>query len=144
MTQILKMKKEHIDKVCEIESLCIETPWGKDSLLKEIENEKAIYFCAVKDEEVIGYIGLWNILGEGNITNVAVHPDFQRMGTGYLLMEKMKEYAKKEKLLFLTLEVNEGNEKAISLYKKCGFETVGLRKKYYDNKYNAVLMNYNI
>lgn len=144
MIEILKMKKEHIVRVCEIESLCIETPWGKDSLIKELENEKATYFCALKDKEVAGYIGVWNILGEGNITNIAVHPDFQRMGIGYRLMEKTKEYAKEKNMLFLTLEVNEKNEKAISLYKKCGFEITGRRKKYYHNKNDAILMNYNI
>lgn len=144
MIEIVKMKYEHIDSVAQIENLCIDTPWGREQIEKELENEKATYFCAEDDGKTIGYIGVWSIAGEGNITNIAVHPDYQRKGIGFALLEEMKKYAKDEKMLFLTLEVNEKNEKAISLYKKCGFQEVGRRKKYYHNKYDAILMNYNI
>lgn len=143
MIEIVKMRFEHIDCVAKIEELCVDTPWGKGQIKKELENEKATYFCAVTNENVVGYIGVWNIMDEGNITNIAVHPDFQKKGIGYALLEEMKNFAKKEKMLFLTLEVNEKNEKAISLYKKCGFEITGRRKKYYHNNDDAILMNYN-
>lgn len=144
MIEIVKMRFEHINCVSKIEELCIDIPWGKGQIEKELENEKATYFCAVTNENVVGYIGVWNIMDEGNITNIAVHPDFQRKGIGYALLEEMKNFAKKEKMLFLTLEVNEKNEQAIYLYKKCGFEIIGRRKKYYHNKDDAILMNYNI
>lgn len=144
MIEIVKMKPEHIDFVAKIEELCIDTPWGKEQIKKELENKKATYFCAVANENVVGYIGVWNIMDEGNITNIAVHPGFQRKGIGYALLEEMKKFAKEEKMLFLTLEVNEKNEKAILLYKKCGFEITGRRKKYYHNNDDAILMNYNI
>lgn len=144
MIEIVKMKSEHICDVVNIESLCIDTPWGKEQIEKELNNEKATYFCAVTNEKVVGYIGVWNIMDEGNITNIAVHPDFQRKGIGFMLLSKMIEFAKNEKMIFLTLEVNEENKKAISLYKKCDFEIIGRRKKYYHNKYDAILMNYNI
>ncbi len=144
MIKIVPLKKNNLDDVCEIEKLSLDTVWGKKQMEKELENKNAVYFCAENDGKTIGYIGLWNICGEGNITNVAVHPDFRKRGIGKLLVLEMIKYAKENKLLFLTLEVSEKNENAYELYKKCGFYESGRRKKYYHNEFDAILMQLNI
>ena len=144
MINIVPLSKENLEAVCEIEKESLSTAWGKKELEKELENKNAVYFCAQKDGETVGFIGMWNIAGEGNITNVAVHPDFRKKGIGSLLVNKMICYSKNNNIAFLTLEVNENNKNAYSLYKKCGFYEIGRRKKYYSNKFDAILMQYDI
>ncbi|MBQ7792056.1 MAG: ribosomal protein S18-alanine N-acetyltransferase, partial [Clostridia bacterium] len=107
---------------------------------KDLENKNAVYVCLEEDGKVIGYVGMWNISGEGNINNVAVLPDYRRKGYGRLLLSHLISYAKEHQLLLLTLEVRASNEGAIHLYESCGFEVVGRRKKYYDNCEDAILM----
>ncbi len=142
MINIVPLSKENLNAVCEIEKLSLSTAWGKEQMEKELENKNAVYFCAQISEKTVGFIGMWNISGEGNITNVAVHPDFRRQGIGEILVNEMIAFLEKNKLLFLTLEVNEKNFSAYSLYKKCGFYEIGRRKKYYDNQFDAILMQY--
>ena len=144
MISFTGLSEKNIDDICEIESCSLDTPWGKNELLKELENKNAHYVCVECDNKIAGYIGVWNICGEGNITNIAVHPDFRNKGLGTLLIKEMIKYAKDEKFLFLTLEVSEKNIQAYNLYKKCGFYETGKRKKYYHNKYDAILMEYKI
>jgi len=144
MINIVPLSFDNIDEVCEIEKLSIPSFWGRKQMEKEIENKNAIYFCTEENGKTTGFIGMWNIAGEGNITNIAVHPDYRKKGIGEALILKMIAYAKENRLIFLTLEVNEKNFPAYNLYKKCGFYESGRRKKYYDNKDDAVLMQYDI
>ena len=144
MIEFFGLSEENIYDVCEIEKLSLDTPWGEKEMRKELENKNSHYICIKEDEKTVGYIGVWNIAGEGNITNVAVHPDYRRKGYGKILVEKMKDYAKTEDFYFLTLEVNENNINAYNLYKKCGFYEIGRRRKYYHNTYDAILMQYDI
>ncbi len=144
MIKIVPLSKNNIDDICEIESLSLSTAWGKTEMEKELENKNAVYFCAEETNKTVGYIGMWNIAGEGNITNIAVHPDFRKRGIGFLLVNAMIEYSKRNNILFLTLEVNEKNKNAYSLYKKCGFYESGRRKKYYSNEFDAILMQLDI
>ena len=144
MINIVPLSKENLEDVCEIEKQSLSTAWGKKEMEKELENKNAVYFCAKKDEKTVGFIGMWNIAGEGNITNVAVHPDFRRNKIGELLVNEMISYSKSSNIAFLTLEVNENNKNAYSLYKKCGFYEIGRRKKYYSNKFDAILMQFDI
>ncbi|MEE0856297.1 MAG: ribosomal protein S18-alanine N-acetyltransferase [Ruminococcus sp.] len=136
-----KMTSAHIDGVCKIEEACFAHPWSRQSVESELANENSVFIVAVEGEKVIGYIGMSVVIDEGYIFNVAVNADFRRKGVGTALINELVTYGKKNNLCFITLEVRESNQAAISLYSDFGFIKVGERKNYYsDPAENAILM----
>ena len=135
-----KLKSEYVSGIAEIEKLCFATPWSENQIKAEIDNELTEYSIAILKEKVVGYGGFWSVAGDAQITNIAVHPDFQGMKIGSQILENLLIIAKSRNCYELTLEVRESNEKAINLYKKYGFKTVGMRKNYYEGTENAILM----
>lgn len=133
---------ENIDDIMVIENLSFKIPWSRQSITEEIiENNIAIYVCAVIEGRAIGYAGMWQVCDEGHITNIAVHPEFRGCGVGSALVEALLSIAKENNIDALTLEVRRSNIIAQSLYKKYGFEECGSRKGYYaDNKEDAIIM----
>lgn len=144
--KILPFNENHIKEIYEIEKLCFATPWDIASLEGELNNAFAKYYVAVYNDKVIGYAGIWNIIDEGHITNIAVHPDYQDQGVGDCLLDNLIKACKERNVLSLTLEVRKSNIKAQKLYEKHGFIVEGVRKKYYsDNDEDALIMwKYNI
>jgi [ribosomal protein S18]-alanine N-acetyltransferase len=140
--EILSLKFEHIDSVIKIDALSFPTPWSRESFERELEiNKFARYVVAKQDGIVIGYAGMWLILDEGHITNIAVHPEYRGIGAGNLLLEALIEICRIDSINSLTLEVRKSNLVAQNLYKKYGFLEQGIRKGYYgDNKEDAVIM----
>lgn len=135
------MTSAHIDGVCKIEEACFAHPWSRQSVESELANENSVFIVAVEGEKVIGYIGMSVVIDEGYIFNVAVNADFRRKGVGTALINELVTYGKKNNLCFITLEVRESNQAAISLYSDFGFIRVGERKNYYsDPAENAILM----
>ena len=138
--KIVPMTEKHVAGIKEIDDLCFESPWSLKSFESELTNPLAVYFVAISEEKVIGYGGYWWVFDEGQITNIAVHPDFRQKGVASSLIEEMVKKCSVTDVYSLTLEVRKSNNPAISLYEKYGFKRVGLRPKYYDNKEDAVLM----
>ena len=140
--KIIKTSIDHLDDIMVIESLSFAIPWSRQSFIEEItKNKFAIYLSASLNNTIVGYAGMWNVFGEGHITNIAVHPEFRGNGIGSLLVEGLIEEARKEGISQLTLEVRKSNLVAQSLYKKYGFIPCGSRKSYYaDNKEDALIM----
>ncbi|TCO76430.1 ribosomal protein S18-alanine N-acetyltransferase [Marinisporobacter balticus] len=136
------MDVEDIEAVCQIEKLCFPIPWSYDAFLAEIEQNKfARYMVLELDGSVIGYGGMWNILDEGHITNIAIHPEASGYGYGNMLVKGLIEMAQKEDINRITLEVRVSNKIAQNLYKKYGFKDCGIRPKYYeDNGEDAMIM----
>jgi ribosomal-protein-alanine N-acetyltransferase len=122
-----------LDEIEEIEKRSFADPWTKNLLVSELENELVSFFCLYIEDQVVGYISLSKILDEGNINNIAVHPDHREKGYGKYLIDKITEYALNHKISFITLEVRESNLPAILLYEKTGFIILGKRKHYYKN-----------
>lgn len=144
--QIVKMEKKHIDDILVLENLSFAVPWSRTSFEDEVEsNERAVYYCVIEGGRAVGYCGMWVVIDEGQITNIAVHPDFRRRGFGKALLSKVIEYCKNNSIRLVTIEVRKSNFSAIKLYKENGFKIVGERKGYYsDNKEDAILMNLEI
>ena len=134
--------KEDIEPMARLDKICFSAPWSKESFESEImENTRAIYIVAIVDNELVGYAGLWGILDEGHITNIAVHPSYRRKHIGEALVTVLAKTAEDSGIDKLTLEVRVSNEQAKALYKKLGFEAKGLRKGYYeDNNEDAIIM----
>lgn len=131
-----------VDDIAEMETICFAHPWSRDSIMQEItSNEMAHYIVAVMDGRVIGYVGVWQILDEGHITNVAVRPEYRGNHIGSTLIGVMIELGNRIGMVRFTLEVRSSNEPAKALYRNFGFKEAGLRKGYYeDNGEDAVIM----
>ncbi len=138
--KIVPMTKEHVAGIKKVDDSCFESPWSLKAFESELENPIAFYFVAVKDDEVIGYCGYWWTFGEAQITNIAVSPEYRQKGIASALMDEMINHCREMDVLSITLEVRVSNNAAISMYEKYGFERVGLRPKYYNNKEDALLM----
>lgn len=141
MIEIRKMKKEDAGELAVLDKKCFSVPWSKKSFEEEAENELAHYFVMTDEDDIIGYIGIWNIVGEGHITNIAVHPRYRGKGLSKRLMNAVFCFSEENTLGSLTLEVRESNITAQNLYSKYGFKKIGRRRRYYsDNKEDAVIM----
>jgi len=135
------MTEADVDAVHEIEELSFKTPWSKASFLREIqENQCARYMVVREDGRAIAYAGVWFIIDEGHITNIAVHPDKRGMGYGELVTREMIQLAADSGMVWMTLEVRRSNKAAQALYHKLGFIDVGYRKRYYENSEDALVM----
>ena len=94
----------------------------------------------VRGDEVICYGGFHKVLDEAHITNIAVRADSRGRGIGTLLMSELISRARMLGVKYMTLEVRDNNENAIKLYKSFGFTVEGIRKKYYNNVHDALIM----
>ncbi len=138
---IRAMTHQDIDAILALEEKCFSLPWTRGMFEDELYNPNAFYLVLEISGQICGYAGLWKIIDEGHITNVAVHPDFRRSGYGKRLIEALVDYAKMSELIGLTLEVRVSNVAAISLYERFGFKASGRRKRYYsDNNEDALIM----
>ncbi len=137
------MSPDDIQEVIDLEHLCFTTPWSKTSFIYEIGNKSANLKVALFNNRLIGYVCLRTILEVTHILNLAVTPEFRRLGVGSrLLREVLQELLMSEPDIdFITLEVRESNRAAVKLYEKFGFVLIGKRTGYYHKPpEDAVLM----
>lgn len=139
--EICPFEEKYIDQILNIENISFSDPWSRNSMEKELNNNFARYVIVKKQGLVAGYGGMWLILDEGHITNIAVHPDFRGIGIGNQIVTALIDICIFEKINFLTLEVRKSNLIALNLYSKFGFVSEGIRKAYYaDNQEDAIIM----
>jgi len=135
------MLAEDLDEVVEIEKASMPSPWSKELFEEELRRSAAHYFVIEEENLVAGYMGYWEAPQEAHIINLAVGPRFRNQGLGQNMVERCLEFAAQRGAHLATLEVRDSNESAKRLYEKCGFRTVAIRKKYYqDNQEDAVIM----
>ena len=141
MIEVREMRYEDLDEVMKIENVCFAIPWTRESMQGELFSLMKFYYVALFDGKIAGYGGMWHVVTERHITNIAVSPDYRRMGVGSAIVDALMNTAEEKEMLGVTLEVRVSNEAAIKLYKKHGFVVTGTRKKYYsDNNEDAYLM----
>lgn len=141
---IVEMTREHTEKIAELEKTCFSSPWSESGLNEEIDNLQSHFIVAVDDKNILGYIGVQEIVGEAYITNIAVFPEYRRQGVAQRLLQKAIDGAKQRDCIFITLEVRKSNSNAIALYEKLDFKNVGERKNFYTNPTeNAIIMTKN-
>jgi ribosomal-protein-alanine N-acetyltransferase len=133
MAEILikHMTPEDVVQVHQIEEACFSTPWSLENFKAVFRYEYNHYLTAWDGEEIVGFIGLMEVAGEGDITNVAVLPSHRKRGIGDQLVSSMIALAKEREISKIMLEVRASNEAAIHLYEKYGFEFLCIRKNYY-------------
>lgn len=114
--------------------------WTVSTLQKELENPNSMYLVAKQKEEIVGFGGIWKSVDDVHITNIVIRKDKRNLGIASIILEKLIDITKSMNFASITLEVNENNFPAIALYKKYHFQTLGIRKKYYNHKDNAIIM----
>lgn len=139
-TVVLKADESKIPSIALLEQECFSCSWSEKTL-REALNSGTDFFIAQKGEKVIGYVGISTVLDEGYITNIAVTQSERKKGVGTALLERVFAHAKDNSLSFVSLEVRESNQNAISLYETLGFKPEGKRKNFYDNpKEDALIL----
>lgn len=140
MVEIRRFTSEDISFVAEIERLCFDEPWSERSL-ELLLQERNAGFVALIDGTVAAYGGIVTVLDEGQITNIATHPDYRRRGLARAIMDAIDGFSAENQIVYLSLEVREQNEAARALYKICGWREAGIRKNFYSKpRDNAVIM----
>ena len=137
------MNESHANGVYELSKECFAIPWTLESINNELNNPLAKYVIAqdLSTGEVVGFVGVWIIAGEGDITNIAVSSKYRKLGIASNLLIKLFDVCKTFNCEDITLEVRASNIPAQNLYKKFNFKEEGIRKGYYsDNGENAIIM----
>ena len=134
------MEFRDIKKVVELEEKYLLESLGEKLLASELseKNNGVSFYVIENDDVVIGYIGRYYFFQEAEVLNFVVDESYQRQGYGQKLFDKMVEDMKDVKKI--TLEVRASNIKGINFYTKNGFKQVGVRKKYYKNGEDALLL----
>lgn len=140
--EVRRMRLEDVDAVLQVEHRCFTAPWSRQAFVTEIvDNQFARYIVLEYHGRIIGYAGIWLIVDEGHITNVAVDPDYRRNHLGETLLHALTSICLSNGVRRMTLEVRVSNIGAQRLYEKFGFVSVGLRRGYYtDNNEDAAIM----
>ena len=139
--EIVKMDQYHTGQVADLERLCFSYPWSINSINYELTNPLSLWLVALDGETVAGYVGSQSVLGESDMMNLAVAPEYRRSGLGEQLVKELVNRLRETGNHCLTLEVRASNEPAISLYLKNGFAQVGRRPNYYRNpKEDALIL----
>lgn len=140
------MEPVDIDGVMEVDAASFPTPWPKEIFHQEVEkNDYAHYFVVELDKRIVGYAGLWVVIDDAQVTNIAIMPNYR----GYKIGEKLFLYTLKQAIRMgvsrLSLEVRVSNIVAQRMYRKFGLVPGGIRKSYYtDNGEDAVVMWVNL
>lgn len=138
---INEMQLDDLFQVSEIEKANFSRPWKLKDFQLAFDNPYAIYMVAKNEEKVLGVSGLYHVLGEGMITNVAVLAEYRGQGIAERMLTQLIGVAQTQKVTAFTLEVRESNIPAIKVYERLGFSTEGKRKLFYDNpKEDALIM----
>ncbi|MFC4559365.1 ribosomal protein S18-alanine N-acetyltransferase [Virgibacillus kekensis] len=143
---IREMKPSDIEEVLEVEKATFETPWSRDIFVQElVSNRHAYYYVVEIDGRVIGYAGMWLVIDDAQITNIAIKPAYRGNKLGGKLFLYTIEQAIRMGTKRLSLEVRESNVVAQRMYRKFGLVPGGLRKNYYtDNQEDAIVMWVNL
>jgi ribosomal-protein-alanine N-acetyltransferase len=138
--KISNMKLSDLEEISNNLETDFDDFWNYNIFKSELENPNAKYIVAKFNNKIVGFAGIIYVLDEADISNIVVHKNFRNKKIGSLLLKSLIDLAYSINLKTLNLEVRESNVSAIKLYDKFGFEVCGIRKNYYNNTENAILM----
>ena len=139
---IRPMEIDDLEKVLEIEKQSFPVPWTYDLFFNELtRNRYARYFVLEKDNEVVGYLGLWHKGTSFHITNIAITKNLRRKGYGEKLLKFIEKIAVTYRIKKISLEVRRSNCIAQEMYRKYGYKVIrSLRNYYQEEKEDALIM----
>ena len=136
-----RLAEHHIAEVVEIERVANGSPWSDRGFRNEIDHRHGLFLVALEGGEVVGYGGVWLVIDEAHIVNVAVREDRRRRGIAREIVRRLLDGSRETGMKSASLEVRAGNAGAIALYEALGFVTTNTRKRYYpDNREDALVM----
>jgi len=136
------MTDEDLDEVSSIEKSIFSVPWSRKSLKDAIDMPDNIYIVSTDNGTIVGYCGMWAVLGEGNIVCVAVREEYRGRGVGRSLVRELVKRGIENGVDAFFLEVRESNAAAIHLYETEGFCNIGVRRNFYEKPVeNAIVMS---
>ncbi len=139
--EYVQMTSAHVGAVAELEKQCFSAPWSEKSIASELSNPLSLWIVAVGGASLAGYVGSQSVMGEADMMNLAVAPEYRRHGVAEKLVNTLIDALKHKEVANLTLEVRASNMPAINLYHKLGFLQVGRRPNYYhDPKEDALIL----
>lgn len=141
--EILPMTLEDLNEIADILVSDFDNFWSYDIIKNELKAENSNYIVARFNQEIVGFAGIKVMVDEADVMNLVVKKEARNQGVGSLLLAKLIRLSKELHLTSITLEVMEENYSAIHLYKKFGFEQIGIRKNYYQDK-NGLIMKVNL
>ncbi len=144
MCEVRPIREEDVPQIHQIETLCFAMPWSEESILHDIRENVVARWLVLDDGtgRVLAYAGMWLVLDEAHVCNVAVHPDVRRKGYGRRIFQALCDLARENSMVLMTLEVRRSNLAAQALYHSCGFLDVGYRKRYYEDNHEDALIMY--
>ncbi len=136
------MTEADLPEVLAIENLSFPIPFSEKLYRMELQLEVAHLYVVRSERKIIGYIDFWRIGPEMHVISIAVHPDWRQHGIGGILIDLLIKEGKRHSVEKISLDVRPSNQAGLTLYKKYGFEQVGIRKSYYqDNQEDALLFS---
>jgi ribosomal-protein-alanine N-acetyltransferase len=136
------MRITDVPDIVAIEREAFTTPWTAEAFINELTHNHFAHYIVMEDHTgIIGYGGMWTIIDEAHVTNIAVRHDRRGLGLGEKLLQHQIAAAIECGMKRMTLEVRVSNERAQRLYERLGFEPAGIRPGYYsDNNEDALIM----
>lgn len=141
MIRYVPMTADHVRAVAALEKLCFSAPWSENSVASELDNPLSLWLVALNGDTVVGYVGSQAVLDEADMMNIAVLPEYRRLGIAQRLVTALCDRLADNGVRSLTLEVRVSNDPAKALYGKLGFVQAGRRPNYYSNpKEDALIL----
>jgi ribosomal-protein-alanine N-acetyltransferase len=138
------MDNKDLDEVLSIEPPGSLTPWSRSMFIEEMRNAFAFCFVIKRENEskqpVVGFICFRNMSEESELLKICVHPDYRQLGVGKKLMKFYIDFSRERGTKTFHLEVFSSNHSAIHLYQSFSYQSSGIRKKFYQGKFDALLM----
>ncbi len=141
--ELVPMEKRHVRDVLEIENVVYPKPWTQRIFTEEIDlmrRGQRLYLVGKIGRQLVGYCGLLFIDDAAHVTNIAVDPSWQHRGIATEMLLELAWRAREASCAALTLEVRHTNSAAQALYRRFGFAPAGVRKRYYENTDDAIVM----
>lgn len=139
--RIRRMRAEDVQRAAALERVCFSQPWSEDAYRSTLADENTLYLIAETESgETAGICGMRDILGEGEISNVAVAEKFRRQKIAERMLGQLLEQGRERGITAFTLEVRSSNTAAIGLYEKFGFSVEGRRKNFYERPQEDALI----
>ncbi|MBQ8591158.1 MAG: ribosomal protein S18-alanine N-acetyltransferase [Lachnospiraceae bacterium] len=140
MITVRLMEEKDVETVSVLEQEIFSMPWSKQAFYDTLQDSKAMYLVALDANAIVGYCGVYDIAGEGDVMNVAVAKEHRGKGIAYQMLSELFCLGSKKGIKAFTLEVRAGNAPAIHLYEKLGFVTEGIRKNFYEKPIEDALI----
>ena len=140
MFRIRNIEKTDIPILVALEAELLKETVGEEMLASELHNRFAKFFVATYNNQVIGYLSCWMVEETVDIINVVIDKNYQHQGFGQALFSEMEKVARINNCTEIMLEVKENNNQAIKFYQHQGYEQISVRKNYYQDQTNALIM----